>query len=122
MIYKDIISPEEFDVCNLISIVLDFERNSLMEEDDCKVCLNSLYECIDGYLGFTTDFDEFAFDENGEEIKHTLNEYYKFIDNIYHEILKVFIGNVDAVQDLMAEAYQRCNELYELEKDVQSYR
>lgn len=119
-LYKPIVSFEEFDICRLITIINEFEYESMMDIESCKDCINKLYEHIEGHRGFVSEFDEFAFDEDGDEIVHTKDEYYNFIKSMYNKILIYLYSNSDIVQDLIAEGYQCRDRMYELEKDVQN--
>ena len=128
-------SLEEYELFEIMRVVYNLENNTGKNLSDYKYALSEMYEIIDGYYGYTSEIEEFALDENGGLITHSIEEYKSFLDYIYQSMLGIYVrkmfplnkeqykkGYLAGLEQGRIEGYQGRDMIAELEEDVQSYR
>lgn len=68
-------------------------RNTFEEIEDYQKALNDLYENYMHHISIKLDFEEWTFNENGDIIKHSEEEYHLFYDKIWNKIYHIILYN-----------------------------
>lgn len=123
-----IMNFDEYDLFIIMRIIYNLENNTGMRIEDYKYALNEIYETIEGYHGYASEIEEFCIDENGDLIKHTTDEYEKFLKYIYKSMINIYTQNIynkgfeNGLKEGRIQGYQGRELIAQLEEDVQTYR
>lgn len=90
-----IVAEPERRLMKLLNIVDWLESDTFMNKEDYITCMDDIYNLMFGQsLEIMRIYDEFLFDENGNDIPHNCDEYHNFIDKIYKIAFPILLDNI----------------------------
>ena len=90
-----IVTEPERRLMKLLNIIDWLESDTFMNEEDYITCMDDIYNLMFGQSRkIMRIYDEFMFDESGNDIPHNCDEYHNFIDKIYKIAFSILLDNI----------------------------